>query len=370
MIDTTTLCFDEPLFSIKQPERFSPNAELILKVQFLSKRVRRATLNPSKREQEQVGYLPRLTLTRQPRMGGHLTQLYVELSLPKLALGNNWQELCNSDFKAVIDRLHDALEWLGVLITKEVLRQASVAKIHFGKNIALPRHCLCSSLIGSIAKVPHRGGREYTQAQYANDGSLFRVHTKAWELVFYDKGKECQKEARTLPSGLDNLLRIEYRLNTKAAVMSGVSKYLPPDTLITFESLFSHSVAMRVLQAQWEPYAKALPMLMLAERETSACLMGRLQGVLPHAKQDTLLKLYALWFWAGAIGWAAVKAQWRGSPRTLSTLKKQLEAAQSTLMSQSYPFAELKAVHDALNAYKPIRMDRIDRCKPLKAVAQ
>ena len=72
-------------------------------------------------------YKPHLTLTH--RMGIHgraENVLRIELSLPKLLFGNNFDELQHKDFAAIIDKLVAVLSTMGVTVTAEALAHAPV----------------------------------------------------------------------------------------------------------------------------------------------------------------------------------------------------------------------------------------------------
>jgi len=63
--------------------------------------------------------------------------LKIELSLPKLLFGNNFDELQYKDFLPITEKLVDILKQMGVITTAETLAQAPVAAIHYSKNISL-----------------------------------------------------------------------------------------------------------------------------------------------------------------------------------------------------------------------------------------
>lgn len=64
-------------------------------------------------------------------------QLKIELSLPKLLFGNNFQELQHKDLAVVTQKLAITLESMGVMIDVDALAHAPVSAIHYAKNIIL-----------------------------------------------------------------------------------------------------------------------------------------------------------------------------------------------------------------------------------------
>ena len=101
MIDTIRLIFDEGTFAILEPEQFQPNAKTILALgdRLQSGGVKKCFLNPKKGEAIKGNYRPRLTLRRRPP---RVTELVIEFSIPKLLYGNNFDELIEEDFEAVL----------------------------------------------------------------------------------------------------------------------------------------------------------------------------------------------------------------------------------------------------------------------------
>lgn len=63
--------------------------------------------------------------------------LKVELSLPKLFFGDNFQELQHKDFTALNNLLAERLASMGVIVDEDTLAHAPVAAIHYSKNIVL-----------------------------------------------------------------------------------------------------------------------------------------------------------------------------------------------------------------------------------------
>src|SRR5579863_8182160 len=103
MIDTIVLLVTQDLFEITNPDLFTPSACWILNNNHLLRGIS-SKQNPTKKELAQAVYKPRLTLLRRPSTsstpyyakaskGKPTTLLKIELSLPKLLFGNNFEEL-------------------------------------------------------------------------------------------------------------------------------------------------------------------------------------------------------------------------------------------------------------------------------------
>jgi hypothetical protein len=112
MIDTIVLLLTQDLFEIIDPDLFTPSAQWIKNNNYLLRGIS-SKQNPTKKELAQGIYKPRLTLFSfdKLRMSGHKststpkTLLKIELSLPKLLFGNNFQELTHKQFHDLVQKL-------------------------------------------------------------------------------------------------------------------------------------------------------------------------------------------------------------------------------------------------------------------------
>ena len=93
--------------------------------------------NPSSSYKKLGIYQPRLTYTERPR--GYNIKAYelaIEFSAPKLLYSNNFTELKDTDFDAVIEQLKEVLrKTYGVWMFPHQLANAQVGKIDYSKNI-------------------------------------------------------------------------------------------------------------------------------------------------------------------------------------------------------------------------------------------
>src|ERR1700755_2345509 len=119
MVDTVKLRFSEEQFVIKDGYNFGPSKS--------ERGIHRPVRNPSPSELRAGLYLPRLTLVRHPvRANGIVTELIVEFSAPKLLFGNNFAELADGDFEAVVEKLEQCLDYMGVTIARPHILGAKV----------------------------------------------------------------------------------------------------------------------------------------------------------------------------------------------------------------------------------------------------
>ena len=115
MIDTIALTLTSELFKIIEPDKFTPSARWVQNSGCPAMDGIRSKQNPTKKELKQGIYKPRLTLShRYTKNHTHEIMLRIELSLPKLLFGNNFDELQYKDFLPVIKKLAATLETMGV----------------------------------------------------------------------------------------------------------------------------------------------------------------------------------------------------------------------------------------------------------------
>jgi len=140
MLDTIVLTLSKGMYYINEPDRFEPSARLILDDNSStgSRGYIPVKQNPTRRELQNGIYKPRLTLTtRYNHTGRREATLKIELSLPKLLFGNNFDELSDENFEAVTSLLRLKLKEMGVMVFTKVLENAPVSAIHYSKNIPL-----------------------------------------------------------------------------------------------------------------------------------------------------------------------------------------------------------------------------------------
>lgn len=196
MIDTIVLMLSRNSYAIMNHDRFSPSTRGLFKEPFyhLGGRANFSCVqNPTSQELQRGNYKPRLTITKRPRVGGHEITLRVELSLPKLMFSNNFDELTNTDFDAVVERLQAKLKDTGILIFDEVLRTAPVSAVHYSKNIELTDYTTCSLILNQITKADLNIRLDLNKTDFRNEGQALRYHANSFELVFYDKSAICSK---------------------------------------------------------------------------------------------------------------------------------------------------------------------------------
>ena len=148
MIDTIVLTLSQDTFQINDSDRFTPSyfakatKDGSARINFSAVHGMRSKQGPTKKELLDGIYKPRLTLTHrtslrlsrpwawQARPGaanirnGVELILKIELSLPKLFYGNNFQELKGKDLLHLLQKLSSILNQMGVIVALEKLAKA------------------------------------------------------------------------------------------------------------------------------------------------------------------------------------------------------------------------------------------------------
>lgn len=196
MIDTIVLSIPQHKFKILNHRRFNPSTEGFFMPPYTimgGRRFIKAVQNPPKSAFKNGVYLPRLTVIKAIRRGGYVIELKIELSLPKLFFGNNFDELGNDDFLRVNRLLHRALYKMDVLVELEDLEYASVSAIHYSKNIHLKNHTSCSMILSELHKIDLSQKIDIGTERFRNGGHALHYHTNTRDIVFYDKMKDLEK---------------------------------------------------------------------------------------------------------------------------------------------------------------------------------
>ncbi|MFC1870690.1 hypothetical protein ACFLXW_00310 [Candidatus Dependentiae bacterium] len=258
MIDTIILTLNSNMYRLTHPEKFSPCAQWALEPGAWRPK-RQSKQNPTPKQYAKGIYLPRLTLTaRSTPCNKRDVLLRIELSLPKLFFGNNIQELQYKDFHPCTQKLQEALQQMGIAVCHDALANAPVSAIHYSKNIPLTDGTTPHYLITQIKQANVKLSLDTNQTEYRNDGHSYRWHCKSYEIIFYDKIRDYQKDRtphnRPLLSPLRKrrsrqkyeIFRMEVRLNKRHKIKQ-LFKLLGIQSDYTFKKLFKPAIAKKIL---------------------------------------------------------------------------------------------------------------------------
>ncbi len=264
MIDTIVLILHKDTYQLTNPEMFTPSAHWIMLNKPIAGIISKQ--NPTKKELKAGIYKPHLTISH--RLNAALVyepMLKIELSLPKLLFGNNFNELQYKDFDAVAHKLITVLHTMGVTTSLEHLIQARVSTVHYAKNIPFTDGSIPFHYINKIKESNVKLSLDVNQTDYRNEGHCYKWHCNSYEVVFYDKLKDLQAAKKSPKRSLEKdselqftilelikkinkleVLRMEVRLN-KRAKMKQLFKKLGITTDLTFKKLFKPAISKKIL---------------------------------------------------------------------------------------------------------------------------
>lgn len=313
MIDTIVLVLSEG-FTIMEPDRFQPTArDLLHNDEYMGGRgYKICKQNPTRPEQLNGSYKPRLTLTKRYTNGGFGLSLKIELSLPKLIYGNNFDELTDDDFEQIVSKLQSALKQMGVLIFSEVLRASPVSAIHYSKNVVFTDGRIAKYWIDRLEEANIRKSLDTSKDSYQNGGSMFKTHASSFEVAFYDKIRELEASSKSIRRAerVDDVIqlglfeqfqsrkmfevfRMEVRLNTRRKIKATLKK-VKVFTEPTFENLFKQEYSTKVLLHLLDEIREKRPAIFDFKKSSGKKFLTEMQLANPDIGMAQLLKICGL----------------------------------------------------------------------------
>lgn len=299
MIDTVKI-----LLTYSSQPKWVTEAKLFTNVD-ATKGVFVAYNNPSTTYKKLGIYQPRLTYTERPK-GRHIKsyQLAIEFSAPKLLYSNNFTELTDADFDAVIAKLSEVLRTTyGVWAFPHLLANAQVGKIDYSKNIVFTDRTPVSTITEILRKADISRRYDVQHTNFKNGGHVYHIHTNALDIAFYDKVADLRQnrvsEKRSYEKGgytqlslLDELekqktvsvARFEIRLNGVAKLRKELTVIGVDSTGLSFRTLFSTDISRKVLLRHWNNIFDELPKAPFAVIDSAEQNLIAYKQAYPHAK--------------------------------------------------------------------------------------
>ena len=328
--------------------------------------------NPSRNELRAGLYLPSLTLIRRPTNAGVKESLSVEFSAPKLVFGNNFDELTDKDFGAVIDKLEASLRHVGVIVTKENLASARVVCWHPSKNIMLDNPLGCQVVINTLRKADYT--RVYSiQKTNFQDGEVLHFQCNSKDIAFYDKladlhrAKTSDKKSREADNQLQvsvlddigvvndfSVLRYEVRINSMRAMQHNF-KDIPKSELV-FSRLFEAKLSRQLLLKHWEVFSSQIDYLSLDVNMPLELLQNYLAENKNATPQASLAAVAGLFI-----------ANQESTTALRNTLDKRfgrhywpkLKPNMKTIKGRRY--SDITKVTNSLNEFQPTRIEMLSK---------
>lgn len=317
MIDTIVLTLKTGMYTIFEPDNFSPSTRGLTDPTTGYYRLGgRSNItckqNPTPNELKRGIYKPRLTVTKRiNRAGNFEIPLKIEFSIPKLLYGNNFDELTDADFSAVVQKLKTVLKEMGVYLFEKNLINAPVSSVHYSKNIALTDYTTPYTYLSQLTKLNINKRLDTNRTDFRNEGHSFKYRANSFEIVFYDKIKDLQqakvseKRAEEKDNALQlglfdfltqrqplEVLRVEIRLNKRGKI-SQILKKIGKEVELTFTNIFNQDTAKRVLLHYINEIEDAYPPLLTYQYDSPKKFFERLLVANPKLKPTQALELTA-----------------------------------------------------------------------------
>lgn len=374
MLDTIVLTLNSGMYFINDPDRFEPSARFILgdSSSMGSRGYIPSKQNPTPNELKNGIYKPRLTLTNRYNYQRRKREatLKIELSLPKLLYGNNFDELTQDDFAPAVALLKSRLKEMGVLVFTKVLENAPVSAIHYSKNIPLTDGLTPHYIIGKIKEANIKLSLDVNQTDYRNEGYSYKWHSNSYEVAFYDKIKDLETSSKSEKRALEKdnaiqlnlfetfqerkrfeVLRMEVRLNKRQKIRQ-LLKTLGITSEITYKNIFNSSVSQRVLLHYLDEIeSKRLP-LFDYKPTNSKGLLAELIIQNPELKLKRIVQIFGLKQIFDSV-----------NPRELRTMfgnKSQRSwyrlIAEAKAIKLPHTQSPLKVIREHLNTFEPLKL--------------
>lgn len=383
MLDTTILTLPIHHFRILNSELFQPNSKGLSTPPYIAQVnwVRKCVQNPTKEDERMGVYKPRLTYYRRWDWKTAHYFLKIEFSVPKLLFSNNFDELSDDDFPRVIRALKEKLLDMWVQVIDGKLEKAIVSTIHYGKNIILHDYSSVSRVLSIISKTNISNRFDTAQTDYQNWWDLFRIHSKTFQIVFYDKIADLDKsqdrgvdkdmkKINYQMSLFDDIQKSENRnkhksfdvLRFEIRFMNSVKRKaifkelkIPIEDPFTFQDAFCMENARKILEHHWNILMIDLKILEFVEMQP----IDRWNQIMQSSKKRTPLKVLALAQLAEMLSnnaYRAVQNQFEAqySRKTMKRLYDELKEFQG----KENTFTFIPIINEALKTYNPLQIKK------------
>ena len=265
MIDTIVLTLNQSDFKITNHNRFTPSTKSLIKRYKTTQGYKGKSTHiqyPTKEERRNGIIKPALTVYQDIRKSGPEIFLKIEVSLSKLFLGNNIEELFTKDFNLITMTLVTVIKDMGIIVNSKSIKNSKISAIHYSKNIIFHDYITPAMVINEISKCQCNKRVDLTEEKYINGGEALRYHYKNHEIIFYDKLKEIihstypTTNVKHILKSLANkpdiqILRIEIRLNKRRKIKQILNK-IGFNSEIIFSNLFDEQIAKNILLYHWD----------------------------------------------------------------------------------------------------------------------
>lgn len=196
--------------------------------------------------------------------------LYVRFSVPKLLFGNNLQEVKESQFEDVVNKLVIELSKLDVIVSADSIRYALIRGVDYSKNFILSPGLITDEVLGILNLSKYNRLKLFT-LKYP----CIKFYSKSLSILFYDKLEEIRTYADVFPnfseidSSLKNrILRTEFQYRGTYGVTERLAKIIGKKKhMFTFKEVFSEKIMKLVFNDSFRKLDNKLPDIILEGNE-------------------------------------------------------------------------------------------------------
>lgn len=363
MVDTVKL-----LISINDPMIFDGNrfAPITLEQLVKSTTYGKTYLNPSPTYAKMGKYMPRLTMFKRPSKFGAVYQLAVEFSAPKMLFGNNFDELAQENFDALLVALQGSLnELLGYKFFKSQLAHADIGAWHPSKNVVLLGYTSCQTILSTLGKLDVSRMYDLQKTDF-RDGHVVHIHCNSLDIAFYDKmadlrkAKISSKRAFEIDSlaqlnlldGLEEYRPLEvFRYEVRFVGKASIKRAFPELEQWTFESMYKKQLCQDVLLKHWRKLTSTVDMLALDVKQPYELLQNYIEENQDAPPQAALAAVAALTI-TSQVGNAGLRniLEARYGKQVWYRLKPLIKSP------KQYRYTNFVHIDETLERFTPIRM--------------
>ena len=370
MIDTVTLRLNEGDFGIMDHNAFSPNTYNFFYPPYSrmgSRGYVEAYNNPTQQDYKKGIYKPQLTLRKRWVKDHHQIYLFIQFSAPKLKYLNNFDEIDETCLEEIIEKLVASLRLMSVVTTKDILRNSLVCKVHFSKNIPLPKYVIPYSVVKEVAKTDLSLRYDLSEKDYKNKGESIRFHTNNFEVILYDKKKDLKKAKTSEKRAIEDentiqlnlfdsiakiknfeVLRIEIRYNNIQKIKSKFNKDFQ------LKDIFNNRLSLEVVQGVWNEIINNYQLLN-CDLDNKTLFLGKLIADNPNVRLGSILSVYGFLEYSKALGIREFRQiiEKRFSKRAWYDLKRKINSFEINGNRPEY----FDYITNYLQSYEPLRLN-------------
>lgn len=272
-------------------------------------------INPTEESRRQGIYVPDITYYDRPVCGGHRYEVGIECSLPKLHFGNNFEELTQADYKAVVKDLKQVLRGIGFSHAFVAdISNFEVRKVDFCENVRYTDGTSVSTVINNLAKADISKVYDVQKTDFRNGGKIYHIHTNCEDIAFYDKISDLEQAKKSERKAMDetpsycqygllkslydeqkehplSVLRYEVRLNGKSKIRAALDAVGMEDVPLTFKGIFRQNVAKAILLHDLDKIMAKIPNSELLDETPENLLIDILAEGKSTGPQDAFARL-------------------------------------------------------------------------------